>query len=79
MIIFVLGIILITIGYTHNIKEVCYPKVEYRYIHKNMYDDLIYNSNLKETIWKDMNQDDFKHTYQAIKPSNEFNNFNMVH
>ena len=41
MIIFLFGIILVVIGYTHNIKEECHPKIEYRFIPKNTYEKLI--------------------------------------
>ena len=73
MLIFVSGIILIVIGYTHNIKEECSPKIEYRFIPKNMYDDLSYNSNEKiNDLWDDMTSNT-SHKYN-IKPYNEYDN-----
>ena len=74
MIIFLFGIILIVIGYTYNIKEECHPKIEYRFIHKNLYDDLIYGNNVTESVWKDMSNDDYMHNYSHIKPHNDYDN-----
>jgi hypothetical protein len=54
MFFFIFGIILIVVGYTHNIKEVCHPRIEYRFIPKNTYDDLLYDNDNMETIWKDL-------------------------
>lgn len=74
LMIFLIGIILIVIGYTHNINEQCHPKIEYRYIPKNTYDDLLYDNESTEGIWKDMNHDNYNHTYSSIKPYNDYNN-----
>jgi hypothetical protein len=74
MLIFVFGICLILIGYTHNIKEVCQPKIEYRYIPKNTYNDLLYGNGVVESVWKDMSNDDYMHNYSNIKAHNEFSN-----
>ena len=61
MMLFVAGIILITIGYTYNIKAECIPKIEYRYITKNTYDDLLYGNDMVEDVWHDMTNDDYMH------------------
>jgi len=74
MLLFVFGIILIVIGYTHNIKEECHPRIEYRFIPKNTYDDLLYDNENVEQVWKDMKNDDYMHNYSMIKPYNEYNN-----
>lgn len=73
MILFVTGIILITLGYTHNIKSQCIPRIEYRYITKNTYDDLLYGNDMVEDVWKDMSEDDNMHNYTQIKPHNDYN------
>ena len=66
MMIFLFGIVLIVIGYTHNIKEECIKdKIEYRFIPKNTYNDLLYNYEMTEQVWKDMNN------YSSIKAYNE--------
>jgi hypothetical protein len=61
MVVFLFGIILIVMGYSYNIQEVHHPKIEYRYIHKNLYDDLIYSGGGSEIVWDDMS---------SIKPYN---------
>jgi hypothetical protein len=72
MMIFLFGIVLIVIGYTHNIKEECImDKIEYRFIPKNTYNDLLYNNEMTEQVWKDMNHDDYMHNYSSIKAYNE--------
>ena len=71
MMIFLFGIVLIVLGYTHNIKEESMPKIEYRFIPKNTYDDLLYDNETTETVWKDMNHDDYMHNYSNIKAYNE--------
>ena len=65
MVVFLFGIILIVIGWCHNIQEEHPPKIEYRYIHKNLYDDLIYEGGGDEVVWKDMS---------SINPYNEYDN-----
>lgn len=73
MLIFIFGISLILIGYTHNIKEVCQPKIEYRFIPKNIYNDILYDNSTMESVWKDMSNDDYMHNYSSIRAANEFN------
>jgi predicted membrane protein len=71
MIIFLFGIILVVIGYTHNIKEECHPKIEYRFIPKDTYENLLYDNDVTESVWKDMSNDDYMHNYSDIKAYNE--------
>jgi len=54
ILIFILGISLIVIGYTHDIKDKCTPRIEYRYIPKNTYHNLLYNDDIHSGFLADM-------------------------
>ncbi len=53
LILFVIGIVLITVGYMENYKNCPLPKIEYRYIPRSFYEEQITNVNLKN-LYSDM-------------------------
>ena len=79
LILFIVGLVLVVIGYTENYKKCELPKVEYRYIPRNFYEEQVTEHNLKN-VYSDMfNKSDTWHTYANnidenynIPLSNEF-------
>lgn len=53
LILFIVGSIFLTIGYMENYKKCPLPKIEYRYIPRNFYEEQITDSNLKN-LYSDM-------------------------
>ncbi len=53
LILFIIGLCLMILGYTENYKNCPLPKIEYRYIPRNFYEEQIADSNLKN-LYSDM-------------------------
>ena len=53
LIIFIVGLVFVVIGYTENYKKCPLPKIEYRYIPRNFYEEQVTEHNLKN-MYSDM-------------------------
>jgi len=53
LILFIIGLCLMILGYTENYKNCPLPKIEYRYIPRNFYEEQITDNNLK-SLYSDM-------------------------
>jgi hypothetical protein len=53
LILLIVGIVLLTVGYTQNYKNCPLPKIEYRYIPRSFYEEQVSSVNLKN-LYSDM-------------------------
>ena len=79
-IIFIIGIIFITIGYTQNYNKCPPPQIEYRYIPRSFYEEQITSMNLKNFYSDVFNQPSTWSTYpfnnkSAMYNKNNYSNF----
>ncbi len=78
LILFIIGAILITIGYMENYKKCPLPKIEYRYIPRSFYEEQISSVNLKN-LYSDMfNEPDTwsKYPLGSVDNNQKFNPIN---
>lgn len=77
-ILFIIGIVMITVGYMENYKKCPLPKIEYRYIPRSFYEEQVSSVNLKN-LYSDMfNEPDSwsKYPLASISSLNTFNTSN---
>tara|TARA_B100000925_G_scaffold26247_2_gene17661 strand:+ start:3853 stop:4155 length:303 start_codon:yes stop_codon:yes gene_type:complete len=58
LLLFIAGLMFIIIGYMENYKNCPLPKIEYRYIPRNFYEEQIEQQNLKNTYSDMFNKSD---------------------
>lgn len=63
LILFIVGLILVVVGYTENYKKCDIPKVEYRFIPRNFYEEQVTEHNLKNMYSDMFNKSDTWQTY----------------
>lgn len=76
LILFMLGTILMTIGYMENYKKCPLPKIEYRYIPRNFYEEQITEHNLRNTYSDMFNKSDTWANYPLGDTDIEIDNTN---
>ena len=68
LILLIVGLLLMVKGYTENYKNCPLPKIEYRYIPRNFYEEQITENNLK-SLYSDMfNKSDTWGKYRCVVP-----------
>jgi len=83
ILLFIVGIVITTIGYMENYKNCPLPKVEYRYIPRSFYEEQVSSVNLKN-LYSDMfNEPDTWSKYplgsiQSIDSYNSANYSNFI-
>jgi len=72
LILFISGILLITAGYANNMKSDCDPKVEIKYVSRNVYDEIlknkIINFNENKNKNKNKNENENSKLYHSQRP-----------
>ena len=74
LIFFIIGVIFITKGYMENFSKCPLPKIEYRYVPRNFYEEQITESNLKNTYSDMFNKADAWSKYPNDIDSTKINN-----
>jgi|TARA_B110001469_G_C9542655_1_gene269439 hypothetical protein len=54
LILFTVGIIMITTGYTNQISPQCNQDIKVKVVPRGIYDEILMNLELTDTIYKDM-------------------------
>jgi len=54
IILFALGIIMITAGYINQVSPHCNPDVQVKVVSRDVYDQILYNQELTDASYKDM-------------------------
>ena len=54
LILFTLGIIMITAGYINQVSPHCNPGVQVKVVPRDVYDEILYNQEVTDTVYKDM-------------------------
>jgi hypothetical protein len=54
LILFTIGIIMIVAGYTNQVSPHCNQDVQIKIVPRNVYDEILNNQEMTDTIYKDM-------------------------
>ena len=77
LILFIIGIIFITIGYTQNYSQCPAPKIEYRYVPRSFFEEQITSINLKKYYSDVFNQPSTWATYPFNDKIGKYNKKNF--
>ena len=74
IVLFTLGIIMIVAGYTNQISPQCNQGVKVKVVSRNVYDEILYNQELTDEVYKDqMDYEKKEYDFYSDKGVNEDN------
>jgi hypothetical protein len=54
LILFILGVIMIVGGYSHQVSPKCNEDLKIKIVPRNIYDEIVYNKELTDQMYKDI-------------------------
>ena len=72
IVLFTLGVIMIVAGYTNQISPQCNQGVKVKVVSRNVYDEILYNQELTDEVYKDqMDYEKKEYDFYSDKEVNE--------
>lgn len=74
IVLFTLGVIMVVAGYTNQISPQCNQGVKVKVVSRNVYDEILYNQELTDEVYKDqMDYEKKEYDFYSDKGVNEDN------
>ena len=74
IVLFTLGVIMVVAGYTNQISPQCNQGVKVKVVSRNVYDEILYNQELTDEVYKDqMYYEKKEYDFYSVKGVNEDN------
>lgn len=76
LIIFIIGIVFVTIGYMENYNKCPPPQIQYRYIPRSFYEEQVSSTNIRKFYSDIFNEPDTWSTYPFNENNTKYNRMN---